>query len=383
MTAPTVPPTGRNPARPGQREAARDHLTQLRQQGGTYRSIATAAVLSPAAVYALASGSRRAQSATAVAVLTVTSPTLPRARLDSTGTRLRLRALHVMGHGSARIARATGVHPVTIRKLVRGDARTVSRQLRDAIAGLYDAWWDKRAPGRTRFERAAATAARKRAMAGDWCTAAALDDDWLDIPGYQPELRLETRHRNRHRPRHPPARTPAKKERHMADDERLTWGFILEVLDVMERHGYRRSDSEHTGQAIGLIRHVARIYEGTLDAPHGGYVVVPSSPPTAPQPPGPAGQDAVIVSADEVKTLLAALDDAAEYKRDRAETCADCADQSCTTCQWRLQAADAYDQLAGQMTHAAEASAARQRAPGHAAPPSAGPHTAADKEAGQ
>ena len=43
---------------------------------------------------------------------------------------------------------------------------------------------------------------------------------------------------------------------------------------------------------------------------------------------------------------LAALDDAAQYKRDRAETCADCADQSCTTCQWRLHAADAYDQLA-------------------------------------
>ena len=34
----------------------------------------------------------------------------------------------------------------------------------------------------------------------------------------------------------------------MADDERLTWGFILEVLDLMERHGYRRTDSEHTGR---------------------------------------------------------------------------------------------------------------------------------------
>ena len=85
----------------------------------------------------------------------------------------------------------------------------------------------------------------------------------------------------------------------------------------------------------------------------------------------------------QVTTLLAALDDAAEYKRDRAETCADCAGQSCTTCQWRLQAAEAYDQMAGHMIHAAEASAARQRAPGHAAPPSAGPHAAADKEAGQ
>ena len=187
MTPPIVPPSGRNPADSGQREAARDHVTRLRHDGGTYRSIAAAAALSPGAVHRLAAGRRRAQPGTAAAVLTVTSTALPQARLDATGTRLRLRALHVMGHGSARIARATGVHPGTIRKLVRGDARTVSQQLRDAIAELYDAWWDKRAPGRTRFERAAATAARNRAMTGDWCAPAAMDDDQLDIPGYQPE----------------------------------------------------------------------------------------------------------------------------------------------------------------------------------------------------
>ncbi len=169
----------------------------------------------------------------------------------------------------------------------------------------------------------------------------------------------------------------------MPDDERLTWDLIHEVLNVLERHGYRHSDNQHTGQAIGLIRATAHVYEGTQDAPPGGYAVVPSSRPTAPQPPGPPGQEAVIVSAGKVKILLAALDEAAEYKRDRAAACADCADQSCTTCQWRLQAADAYDQMAGQMIHAAEASAARQRTPGHAAPAGGGPHAAADREAGQ
>jgi len=111
---------------------------------------------------------------------------VPRARLDVGGTRLRLRALHVMGHGSARIARALGTSEDTIQRLVRGDARTVSPQLRDAVVDLYDAWWDKRAPERTRAERAAALAARRRAIAGDWCAAAALDDDQLDVPGYRP-----------------------------------------------------------------------------------------------------------------------------------------------------------------------------------------------------
>jgi transcriptional regulator with XRE-family HTH domain len=186
MTAPTVPPGRRSPASPGQREAARDHVTQLRHDGGTYRSIAAAAALSPATVRGLATGRRRAHPGTTAAVLTVTSRSLPRARLDAGGTRLRLRALHVMGHGPARIARATGVSDKTIRKLVRGDARTVSVQLRDAIADLYDAWWDKRAPARTRRERTAATAARKHAIAGNWCAAAALDDDQLDTPGYRP-----------------------------------------------------------------------------------------------------------------------------------------------------------------------------------------------------
>src|SRR6185369_472770 len=160
---------------PGQRAAARTHVTQLRQDGGTYRSIAAAAALSTGSVHRLASGRRRAQPAIAAAVLTVTSPALPQARLDAGGTRLRLRALHVMGHGSARIARAVGAHPQTIRKLVRGDARTVSPRLRTAIIVVYEAWWDKRAPGRTRSERAAATAARTRAMTGDWCAPAALD----------------------------------------------------------------------------------------------------------------------------------------------------------------------------------------------------------------
>src|SRR6266849_3291869 len=138
MTAPTIPPTGQNPASPGQRHAARDHVTRLRQHGGTYRSIAAVAALSPATVRALATGHRRAQPATATAVLTVTSRILPRSRQEATGTRLRLRALHVMGHGSARIARAAGVHPVTIRKLVRGEARTVSPKMRHAVIAVYD-----------------------------------------------------------------------------------------------------------------------------------------------------------------------------------------------------------------------------------------------------
>ena len=170
---------------PGRAEI-RDQLRQLRQEGGTYRSIAAAAGLASGTVHDLATGRRRPTPATTKALLGVQGHTLPRARLDAGGTRLRLRALHVMGHGSARIARALGVREMTIRDLVRGSTPTVSTALRDAVADLYDAWWDKRAPERTRAERAAATAARRRAIAGDWCAGAGLDDDQLDTPGYKP-----------------------------------------------------------------------------------------------------------------------------------------------------------------------------------------------------
>ena len=42
-------------------------------------------------------------------------------------------------------------------------------------------------PERTRAERGAATAARRRAIAGNWCAGAGLDDDDLDTPGYRPK----------------------------------------------------------------------------------------------------------------------------------------------------------------------------------------------------
>jgi transcriptional regulator with XRE-family HTH domain len=190
MTTSTRAPGGQTTAPHSQSGTApadaREQVRRLLRDGGTYRAIAAAAGLAPATVHNLASGRRQPTPATERALLNVTSGTLPRARLDAGGARLRLRALHVMGHGSARVGRALGVREMTIRRIVRGDATTLSPKLRDAITDLYDAWWDKRAPERTRFERGAATAARRRAIAGNWCAAAALDDDLLDIPSYQP-----------------------------------------------------------------------------------------------------------------------------------------------------------------------------------------------------
>ena len=81
--------------------------------------------------------------------------------------------------------------------------------------------------------------------------------------------------------------------------------------------------------------------------------------------------------------MLAALDIAADYKRDRAEMCTDCPDQSCPACQSRLHDAQAYDQMADQMLQAAETALAAHRSQTEPAAPPRQSTLAADKEAGQ
>ena len=156
-----------------------------------------------------------------------------------------------MGHGSARIARAVGVREMTIRALVRGDARTVSPKLRDKVTALYDAWWDKRAPERTRAERGAATLARRRAIAGNWCAAAALDDDQLDVPGYRPRHGWKPATGTGTAPgiRPPaPAGGGGGGGGPVAADDRMNLDFILQFLDILERHGYHYHDPCYQGE---------------------------------------------------------------------------------------------------------------------------------------
>ena len=84
-------------------------------------------------------------------------------------------------------------------------------------------------------------------------------------------------------------------------------------------------------------------------------------------------------------TILAALDEASDYKRDRAESCADCADRSCGTCQYRLDDARAYESLAARLMRAMENSVAEkapQQSTDGALRNRMHPETAADREAG-
>jgi hypothetical protein len=167
-------------------------------------------------------------------------------------------------------------------------------------------------------------------------------------------------------------------------DHRIGLDLFIDVLDVLERHGFARGDDEHQGRAIFLIGDLARIYEGTQEHPVGPTInQARNTTPPPPDPPGPDSRAAVVVPASDLTTVLIALDTAAGYQRDRAEMCTDCPDQSCPDCQNRLCGARAYDQIFDRMFQAAEAAPAAHHGQAEPASPARHSGLADGKEAGQ
>ena len=164
----------------------------------------------------------------------------------------------------------------------------------------------------------------------------------------------------------------------MTSEDRFTWGLILDVLDVLERHGYNKYDNQHTGRAIGVMSDLAHVYEGTRETRPDP--VVPSPHPEPAPPVAEADQAAVVLTPADAITVFAAMDIAADDKRYRIEMCPDCPDQSCPTCQTRLHDAEAFDQMADRMLQAAKTAPAAHH--GHTERPRQS-GLAADKEAGQ
>jgi hypothetical protein len=167
----------------------------------------------------------------------------------------------------------------------------------------------------------------------------------------------------------------------MTSDHRIAPGLIHDILDALDRHGYARGDDRRAGRAAGLIGDLARIWAGTQDHPAGAHLItVPSSRPAQPGPGGQAASDGVVLADRDISTVVAALDLAAGYQRDRAEMCAECLGRSCAACQTRIRDARAYDGMAGRLAWAAQAAQAATASQHEPDPP---PEPTADKEAGQ
>ena len=51
-----------------------------------------------------------------------------------------------------------------------------------------------------------------------------------------------------------------------ATQSTVTWEFIIDLRDVLERHGYRKSPSDRdVGRAIGMVAPLVRAYAGRDD----------------------------------------------------------------------------------------------------------------------
>ena len=169
-------------------EPARAHVLKLRAAGGTYQSIGRAAGTGAMTVHCIANARRpKVQAEIASRLLAVSEADIHSVHPTPSGTMWRLRALVAMGHTCTRVAAVTGTPAATLRRVVRGETCTISPELRQAVIGLFDAWWDKTPPQRTRREKLAADNARKHAALNDWPPPAGLDDDELDRPRYQPQ----------------------------------------------------------------------------------------------------------------------------------------------------------------------------------------------------
>ena len=171
-------------------------------------------------------------------------------------------------------------------------------------------------------------------------------------------------------------------------DHRIGLNLITGVPDLPHRHGLARGDDPRARQAIVLTGDMPRTGEGSQEQPCGPPVnqapylpapLAPPSPEPEPEPSAP-GDDrvAVTLTHSQVRTVLTTLDIAAEPKRDRAETCADCAGQSCFACELRLRDARTCDQPTRQLLDG-QAARTAGRQPGPEAPPG----FASGKQAGQ
>jgi len=174
-------------------EPVRAHVLRLRLGGASYRAIACAAGLSPMTVHNLVNGCQsrnqpppwRIGSAQARRILAVTPEAAGAERRGACGTRRRLQALVALGHSPANLGGELGISQPRMRRLLRGQAHTVSSATHGKVCQLYSRIWNQLPAERTARERTVADAARHLARTANWPPPMALDDDRIDDPAYR------------------------------------------------------------------------------------------------------------------------------------------------------------------------------------------------------
>jgi transcriptional regulator with XRE-family HTH domain len=173
----------------------REHVLALAAAGMGHKRIARLAGVSGSAVSWLLYGktredgtrrppSRKVNAATAEKLLAVQPDVevmAPKAVVDATGARRRLRALVAHGWTARALAKRMGMTDSNFARVLHAEtgmhAETVLR-----VRALYDELWNVRPPERNGAERQAASRARNLAERNGWLPALAWDDDTIDDP---------------------------------------------------------------------------------------------------------------------------------------------------------------------------------------------------------
>lgn len=195
------------------------HVAQLMDAGMGLKRIARRAGVSTSAVGKLIYGrpqpdgtrtpTSRVRTENAEKLLAVTLELAGGARVArgrAHGLRLRLQALVALGYSQARLAHELDTPPSHLGHIISGQ-RTVNAARAHAICALYERLSMTVPTTDTPAGLAAISRARRYAADRKWLPPLALDDDLIDVPGYDPTDEAWQSHEDEH-PDGPRAEAP-------------------------------------------------------------------------------------------------------------------------------------------------------------------------------
>lgn len=108
----------------------------------------------------------------------------PQPVLTTVGMVRRIQALHHLGYSCAHVARFADCSRETLQEALRDPGRAPgSRRLREAVAAMYEQFWNVQCPDSIRITNRA----RNRAAREGWAVPLAWDDETIDDPNARPQ----------------------------------------------------------------------------------------------------------------------------------------------------------------------------------------------------
>jgi hypothetical protein len=170
---------------------ARTHIVALTASGMGLKRIVAVSDISQGLLWKLIYGkrrpdgtrtpSKRIRPATETAILAITLDLADGARVDSTGTTRRIRALVAIGWSQSKIAARLGVTPANFTALTHGRTQVTTARAK-AVVDLYDELWNTAPPQAGHRDKIAYSRSIRYAALAGWVVPMAWDDETIDDP---------------------------------------------------------------------------------------------------------------------------------------------------------------------------------------------------------